>query len=106
MPPRPQHLNAGNAGPFTLDGTRSYRVGRRQAVIIDPGPDVDSHVRALVDSVRDAEMVRVLVTHRHADHAGAVGALSQALGAEGLAGDDGRAAVLGPEEVDGVMPGT
>jgi glyoxylase-like metal-dependent hydrolase (beta-lactamase superfamily II) len=90
--PHPPFLNAGNAGPFTLDGTRSYRVGEREAAIIDPGPDVESHVRALVAYMDDAHDVRIVLTHRHSDHAGAAPALAKALSAE----------VWGPAEVEGV----
>lgn len=92
MLPHPPFLNAGNAGPFTLDGTRSYRVGKRKAAIIDPGPDVESHVRALVTFMDDAEDVQIVLTHRHDDHAGAASALARAL----------SAGVWGPAEVEGV----
>jgi len=37
--------------------------------IIDPGPDVEGHVRAVATSVSDAERVAIIVTHGHADHA-------------------------------------
>ena len=50
--------------------------------IIDPGPDVDAHVRALVASVEQAEAVRIVLTHHHGDHAEAAPALADALGAE------------------------
>jgi glyoxylase-like metal-dependent hydrolase (beta-lactamase superfamily II) len=53
--------------------------------IVDPGPDLPEHVRAVVRSVEDAERVRVLLTHGHGDHAGAVDALLARLpGAEVL----------------------
>lgn len=92
MTPHPPFLSAGNAGPFTLDGTRAYRIGRGRAALVDPGPDVASHVRALVAFLEDADDVRVLVTHRHADHAGAAPALARALSVD----------VWGPDEVEGV----
>jgi glyoxylase-like metal-dependent hydrolase (beta-lactamase superfamily II) len=68
-------------------------VGRRQAVIIDPGPDVEDHVRALASAVDEAEEVTILLTHGHADHAAAAVPLQSLLGApilgpEGLAGLD------------------
>ncbi|HSG07920.1 MAG TPA: MBL fold metallo-hydrolase [Longimicrobiales bacterium] len=88
----PPFLNAGNAGPFTLDGTRTYRVGRGNAVLVDPGPDVERHVRALVGWVADAEQVRILLTHGHGDHAGSAGRLAGELGCP----------VLGPRGVSGV----
>ncbi len=83
------YLNAGNFGPFTLDGTRTFRVGARDAVLLDPGPDVESHVRALRAWVEDADRVRLLLTHGHADHAGSAGRLAELLGA----------AVMGPRGV-------
>jgi hydroxyacylglutathione hydrolase len=92
MEPHPEYLSAGNAGPFTLDGTRSYRVGSKEVAIIDAGPDVESHVRALVAFLQDAETVRIVLTHRHADHSAAAPALAAALGAE----------IWGPAEVEGV----
>lgn len=85
-------MQAGNAGLFTLEGTRSYIVGRRTAAIIDPGPDVGSHVRAVVSRAATAERVVVVLTHGHADHAGAASRVAAELGAE----------VLGPTGVEQV----
>ena len=92
MGAHPPFLNAGNAGSFTLDGTRTYRVGRGEAVLLDPGPDVERHVRALVTWVADADTVTVLVTHGHVDHAASARHLAGAL----------RCEVLGPPDVPGV----
>ncbi len=63
--------------------------------VIDPGPDAQAHVRALVGAVEEAEEVRILLTHGHADHAAAARPLADALGAE----------VFGPPlpEVDRVL---
>ncbi len=60
--------------------------------LIDPGPDVETHVRALVAWVSDATSLRILVTHGHRDHTGAARALARATGAP----------VHGPPGVDGV----
>ena len=79
---RPRCIVADNPGPFTLDGTRTYLVGHKRVAIIDPGPDVKSHVRAIVRAVADAEQVCVLLTHGHADHSGAVEAVARECGAE------------------------
>ena len=92
MDEHPPFLNAGNAGPFTLDGTRTYRVGRGDAVLLDPGPDVERHVRALVAWVADADQVKVLLTHGHEDHAASARRV-----AEGL-----RCPVMGPAGVPDV----
>jgi glyoxylase-like metal-dependent hydrolase (beta-lactamase superfamily II) len=87
----PRFLIAGNAGPFTLDGTRTYLVGRRVVAVIDAGPALEPHVAALVDAVRDATEVTVIATHGHSDHAPGARALAGELGTElhGPAGVDG-----------------
>lgn len=91
MPDRPAHINAGNEGLFTLDGTRTFLVGNRdRMVVLDPGPDVDVHVRAVVLSARTAASAIVLLTHGHADHAGAARRVAGELGAP----------VWGPAEAD------
>jgi len=68
-------LRAENPGPFTQDGTRTWILGSRRVIVVDIGPDVDAHVRAVVRSVAEAEEVTLLLTHGHADHAGGVDAL-------------------------------
>jgi glyoxylase-like metal-dependent hydrolase (beta-lactamase superfamily II) len=50
-------------------------------VVIDPGPDVESHVRALASRLSAAEEVSILLTHGHQDHAGAAETLATELGA-------------------------
>lgn len=92
MFPQPRVLTAPNAGAFTLDGTRAHLVGEDRAALIDPGPDVASHVRALARLASGAREVIVLVTHAHADHAGAARRVADELGAR----------VAGPEDVSGV----
>jgi glyoxylase-like metal-dependent hydrolase (beta-lactamase superfamily II) len=77
----PRVLKAGNRGPFTLDGSRSYLIGRETAVVIDPGPDVEDHVRALVVALETANDVRIILTHHHGDHAGGAASLAKALDA-------------------------
>jgi glyoxylase-like metal-dependent hydrolase (beta-lactamase superfamily II) len=91
----PRVLNAGNAGAFTLDGTRTFLVGRRSVAVIDPGPKVQEHLRALLHAVADAESVTILLTHGHADHAEGADALAQeggfaVHGADGVPLEEGR----------------
>ncbi len=97
MAGHPPFLNAGNAGPFTLDGTRTYRVGKRDIALVDPGPLSEDHVRALVSWIRDAREVRILLTHGHGDHAGAASALAGEVGAD-VFGAGGLAQVSRPLE--------
>ena len=95
----PRCIVADNPGPFTLDGTRTYLVGHRRVAIIDPGPNVESHIRAVVRAVAEAEEVRVLLTHGHADHAGAAQAVAGAVGAEILGAGVPDARGLGESEI-------
>ena len=103
-------IRAENPGPFTLDGTRTYIVGHRQVVVIDPGPDMDAHVRAVALAVADADEVTVLLSHGHGDHSDGVSSLMALLPEARLVGhghpgcdplpvdpDDPFAAVLGAE---------
>lgn len=56
-------------------------MGSRRIAIIDPGPDVEHHVRALSSRVADADEVVIVLTHGHADHSAAAPALAEATGA-------------------------
>src|SRR3990172_1037233 len=67
----PRTVLAPNPGPFTLDGTRTYVVGTERVAIIDPGPDLEPHVQAVLDAVGRAHVVGILLTHGHRDHADA-----------------------------------
>ncbi|KRE56337.1 MBL fold metallo-hydrolase [Phycicoccus sp. Soil748] len=63
-----------NPGPMTLDGTNTWVLlepGATDAVVIDPGPLHEEHLRAVVAAVeaRGARVARTVLTHGHADHA-------------------------------------
>ena len=80
-------LTAPNPGPMTLTGTNTYLYGSGPCTVIDPGPDIASHL----DAVREAAEARggislVLLTHTHGDHADG----AQALGAEVILPTDGE----------------
>ncbi len=97
---------APNPGIMTLDGTNTWLLhepGGHRAVVLDPGPDDEEHLRAVVRAAEqlDLHIVATLLTHGHPDHsAGArsfaaltgtgVRALDPAhrLGSEGLAAGD------------------
>jgi glyoxylase-like metal-dependent hydrolase (beta-lactamase superfamily II) len=81
-----------NPGPFTLTGTVSYIVGRGQVAIIDPGPDDERHVEALLDAVRGETVTNIFVTHTHRDHSPAVPRIKAATGAVVFAEGPHRAA--------------
>jgi glyoxylase-like metal-dependent hydrolase (beta-lactamase superfamily II) len=74
-----------NPGPFTFKGTVSYIVGRGKVAIVDPGPDDEAHVAALIDAVRNETVTHIFVTHTHRDHSPAVPRVKAATGAVVLA---------------------
>jgi glyoxylase-like metal-dependent hydrolase (beta-lactamase superfamily II) len=73
---------ADNPGPFTYKGTVSYIIGRGKVAILDPGPDDDAHVGALLDAVRGETVTHIFVTHTHRDHSPAVPKIKDATGAK------------------------
>ncbi len=83
---------APNASSLTLDGTRSYLVGRARVVVIDPGPRSRPHLDAVVNEVDDGVVVAVLVTHAHPDHAAGAARLARRVGAPVLTAADGTLA--------------
>lgn len=65
----PRVVRAANAGSFTLDGTRTFVVGRSRVAIIDPGPAEAAHLDRLASEVAEAESGTIVLTHGHPDHA-------------------------------------
>ncbi len=72
---------ANNPGPFTFKGTVSYIIGRGKVAILDPGPDDDAHIAALLEAVRGETVTHVFVTHTHRDHSPAAPKVKAATGA-------------------------
>ena len=65
---------------MTLDGTRTYVIGRERAAIIDPGPLHAEHLDAVADAVGSGVSASVLLTHSHPDHADGAAKLATMLG--------------------------
>jgi glyoxylase-like metal-dependent hydrolase (beta-lactamase superfamily II) len=76
-----RRLVANNPGPFTFKGTLSYIVGRGSVAIVDPGPDDDAHLTALLDAVRGETVTHIFVTHTHRDHSPGSARIKAATGA-------------------------
>jgi glyoxylase-like metal-dependent hydrolase (beta-lactamase superfamily II) len=74
---------APNPGPFTLEGTNTWIVGSRPALVIDPGPDDPGHVAEILRAAVVVEAI--LLTHRHPDHAPGAARLAAESGASILA---------------------
>ena len=72
--PRASCVLAPNPGPMTLDGTNTWVLaepGAAEAVVVDPGPLDERHLRAVVTAVEAAgrRVAVTLLTHGHPDHA-------------------------------------
>ncbi|HEY5986328.1 MAG TPA: MBL fold metallo-hydrolase [Streptosporangiaceae bacterium] len=83
---------APNPSPMTLDGTNTWVVaepGSQHAVVVDPGPDDERHLRRVHDQVTAAgqTVARILLTHSHSDHAAGAAAFAALTGAPVLAAD-------------------
>ena len=79
--PLVRRITADNPGKFTFRGTGTYIVGHGKVAIIDPGPDDDAHIQALLHAVRGEEVTHILITHTHIDHSPATRAVKEATGA-------------------------
>src|SRR6201995_4338097 len=111
---------APNPSPMTLDGTNTWLIAAPEstsAVVVDPGPDEEGHLRRVVEQAAAAarRIAQILLTHGHEDHsagarrlAGLTGAPVRAadpahqLGDEGLA--DGDVVLAGGWGVRGIGP--
>src|ERR1700730_4520078 len=80
--PRVRAIVADNPSPFTFKGTMSYIIGRGKVAILDPGPEDDAHIAALLDAVRGETVTHIFVTHTHRDHSPAVPKVKAATGAK------------------------
>jgi glyoxylase-like metal-dependent hydrolase (beta-lactamase superfamily II) len=96
---------APNPSLMTLDGTNTWLIaepGSATAVVLDPGPDDEGHLRRVRALASDAgqRVSRILLTHGHSDHSAGARRLAELTGAPVLAVDPAQR--LGPE---GIEPG-
>ena len=59
---------ANNPGPFTFHGTGTYILGTGNVAVIDPGPDDEEHIGAILTALDGETISHILVTHTHMDH--------------------------------------
>ena len=80
--PLVRRVLADNPSHFTYWGTQTYVVGaERDVAVIDPGPDIDDHLEAILATVGDAAIRAIMCTHTHRDHSPASRPLKARTGA-------------------------
>jgi glyoxylase-like metal-dependent hydrolase (beta-lactamase superfamily II) len=84
LSPLARRILAPNPGVFTGPGTNTYLVGIDEIVVIDPGPDDDGHLDAIVGCGGD-RIRWIVCTHTHPDHSPGAAGLKARTGAEVLA---------------------
>ena len=72
---------AHNPSAFTYYGTQTYLLGEQELAVVDPGPALDEHLKALTDAIAGRPVVAICCTHTHRDHSPAARPLADATGA-------------------------
>jgi glyoxylase-like metal-dependent hydrolase (beta-lactamase superfamily II) len=92
---------APNPGPFTLEGTNTWIVGSDPSLVVDPGPEDESHIERVARQA--GRVAAILVTHHHPDHAPGAAGLSGRTGAPVLAfgSNGGDGSVADGDEIEG-----
>lgn len=68
---------------MTGPGTNTYLIGLRQVAVLDPGPDDDGHLQAIL-AAGGSGIAWILVTHTHPDHSPLTARLAKITGARVL----------------------
>ena len=90
-------VRADNPGPFTLEGTNTWIVGRDPAWVVDPGPDLEAHVRAVAAAVQGrGGLAGIALTHGHGDHTGGLPGLLELAGPAPVGQDLSEGERFGP----------
>jgi glyoxylase-like metal-dependent hydrolase (beta-lactamase superfamily II) len=71
---------AGNAGLMTGPGTNTYVFGETERAVIDPGPEDEQHLDAIL-TAGAGDIRWILATHTHRDHSPLVARLAALTGA-------------------------
>lgn len=79
--PGVRRITAPNPGVMTGPGTNTYLLGHDELALIDPGPEIEAHLQALLAAVGD-RLRWIFCTHTHRDHSPLARALKAATGAQ------------------------
>lgn len=76
-----ENLLAPNPGLMTLDGTNTWVIGGEEVIVVDPGPDDESHLRRVADHLGERRVHQILLSHGHHDHSGGAKRFAELVGA-------------------------
>lgn len=82
--PLVRRVLAPNPSPYTFTGTQTYVVGKiagPDCAVIDPGPNEDAHIAAIIAAVAGRRVTAIMCTHTHRDHSPAAAPLAERTGA-------------------------
>lgn len=72
-------IRAANPSPMTGSGTNTWLVGGSEVAVIDPGPDLDGHLAAILAALGPGQRItKIIVTHAHLDHSALAPSLAAA----------------------------
>ena len=98
LAPGLRRIVAPNPSPMTYRGTNTYLVGSEGIAVIDPGPESEPHLDAILRALGPGQKVsHIIVTHSHLDHSPLARPLAERTGAPVLAfggPEAGRSAVM------------
>ena len=80
LSPQVRRITAPNPGMMTGPGTNTFIIGREQLTVIDPGPAIGEHVKAIADYC-SGRLHQILLTHTHPDHSPGAALLHNLTGA-------------------------
>ncbi len=75
-----RRITAPNPGMMTGPGTNTYIVGKEELVVIDPGPESEPHLAAVLQAV-GGRLKWIVCTHTHLDHSPGASMLKRITGA-------------------------
>ena len=104
-----RRIVAPNPSPMTYHGTNTYLLGQKQVAVIDPGPNDDAHLSAILAAIpEEGAITHIFVTHSHYDHSELAMRLSKTVGAPIYAFGDheaGKSALMKTLSVTGGLGG-
>lgn len=109
LAPGLRRIIAPNPSPMTYWGTNTYVLGRGAVTLVDPGPNIAAHAKAILSGLAKGETIaRILVTHSHVDHSPLARPMAEAAGVPVYAygnAEAGRSEVMRALVAEGLASG-